>query len=153
MVSEIFEYPFDLAKVRLQAQLLHPSAPAQFRGPVDCLRRTWRDEGVRGLYRVRSVIFLVQFSMMSVHQGLPVPIVGSMAETASLFFGYTSLQNLIHWFSSSRGFDSPKEQLTIPQLGLAGAGAGFVTSFILSVCLPKVLYHFLLETYCTQNTD
>jgi len=62
-----------------------------------------------------------------------------MAETASLFLAYSSFQNLIrshyptispHTFS----FSDPKPpQLTIPQLGLAAAGAGFVTSFILSV--------------------
>ena len=56
MVSEVFEYPFDLAKVRLQAQLLSPGGGAsdalKFRGPMDCLMQTWRDEGVRGFYRV-----------------------------------------------------------------------------------------------------
>ena len=55
MVSEILEYPFDLAKVRLQAQLI-ASGPTnnalRFDGPLDCLMQTWRDEGVRGLYRV-----------------------------------------------------------------------------------------------------
>jgi ornithine carrier protein len=56
MVSEVFEYPFDLAKVRLQAQLLAPETSAtgvpQFRGPLDCLMQTWKQEGVTGMYRV-----------------------------------------------------------------------------------------------------
>lgn len=59
MVSEIFEYPFDLAKVRLQSQLLSPTTNANgtpvempFKGPMDCLVQTWKQEGVRGLYRV-----------------------------------------------------------------------------------------------------
>lgn len=57
MVAEFFEYPFDLAKVRLQAQLFNPSASnsvtaLRFNGPLDCLLRTWKEEGFRGLYRV-----------------------------------------------------------------------------------------------------
>jgi hypothetical protein len=60
MVSEMFEYPFDLAKVRLQAQLLTPSSSsvARFNGPMDCLMQTWKEEGVRGLYRVRPLHLL-----------------------------------------------------------------------------------------------
>lgn len=57
MVAELFEYPFDLAKVRLQAQLLMPSTSSnnsalRFNGPLHCLVQTWREEGFRGLYRV-----------------------------------------------------------------------------------------------------
>jgi len=51
MASKVFEHPFDLTKVRLQSQVL--DATARFKGPIDCLSRTFRDEGVRGLYRVR----------------------------------------------------------------------------------------------------
>lgn len=50
MVSKVFEHPFDLCKVRLQAQVL--DATARFNGPIDCLYKTWKFEGVRGLYRV-----------------------------------------------------------------------------------------------------
>lgn len=53
MVAEVFEYPFDLAKVRLQSQVLYNTA--SFGGPMDCLMQTWRDEGVRGLYRVSQI--------------------------------------------------------------------------------------------------
>lgn len=53
MVSKVFEHPFDLTKVRLQSQVLDPTA--RFNGPIDCLVQTWRKEGVRGLYRVRGV--------------------------------------------------------------------------------------------------
>src|SRR5882672_11120768 len=51
IVSKVFEHPFDLTKVRLQAQVL--DATARFRGPLDCLVQTLRNEGMRGLYRVR----------------------------------------------------------------------------------------------------
>ncbi|GLB39150.1 putative mitochondrial carrier (TC 2.A.29) family protein [Lyophyllum shimeji] len=114
MVSEVFEYPFDLAKVRLQAQLLSPAAsPSQlrFKGPVDCLKQTWREEGPRGLYR-----------------GLTAPIVGSMAETAALFVAYSGFQDIIRAFTSR----SRTDKLSIPELGIAAAGAGFVSSFIIT---------------------
>jgi ornithine carrier protein len=45
---------------------------------------------------------------------------------------YSYFQNLIRTFSSSPS-STRSPQLTIPQLGLAAAGAGFVTSFILFV--------------------
>ncbi|KAG6815147.1 hypothetical protein H0H87_004687 [Tephrocybe sp. NHM501043] len=51
MVSKVFEHPFDLTKVRLQSQVLDQTA--RFKSPVDCLIKTWKGEGVRGLYRVR----------------------------------------------------------------------------------------------------
>ncbi|KAG0700575.1 mitochondrial carrier domain-containing protein [Suillus ampliporus] len=112
MVAEVFEYPFDLAKVRLQSQVLHNTA--SFGGPLDCLTQTWRDEGVRGLYR-----------------GLPVPIFGAMAETASLFVAYSQIQSLIRW-STNNNNTSLSTPLTLSQLGLAAGGAGFLTSFILT---------------------
>lgn len=51
MISKVFEHPFDLTKVRLQSQVL--DATARFNGPIDCLTQTWKNEGIRGLYRVR----------------------------------------------------------------------------------------------------
>lgn len=65
-------------------------------------------------------------------QGLPAPIVGSMAETAALFLAYSTFQNMIRSFSPS-GPLSNSAPLSIPQLTLAAAGAGFVTSFVLYV--------------------
>jgi hypothetical protein len=55
IVSKVFEHPFDLTKVRLQAQVL--DATARFRGPLDCLVQTFKNEGVRGLYRVCMLFF------------------------------------------------------------------------------------------------
>ena len=51
MASKVLEHPFDLTKVRLQAQVL--DSTARFSGPLDCLAQTYNKEGVRGLYRVR----------------------------------------------------------------------------------------------------
>ncbi|KAF5390108.1 hypothetical protein D9757_003829 [Collybiopsis confluens] len=112
MVSEVFEYPFDLAKVRLQAQLLSPAGSdgqPRFKGPMDTLMQTRRLEGFKGLYR-----------------GLPVPLIGSMAETAAVFVAYSSLKNVIR-----RYYDS-SDELTIPQLTFAAAGAGAAASFIIT---------------------
>jgi len=68
--------------------------------------------------------------MLTYPQGLPAPLVGAMAETAAVFVTYSAFQNVI------RSFSPPSERshpLSIPQLGLASAGAGFVTSFVLYV--------------------
>lgn len=109
MVSKVFEHPFDLTKVRLQSQVLDSSA--RFSGPLDCLTKTWRNEGIRGLYR-----------------GLPAPIVGAMVENASLFLVYGELQNVIRRISDR----PPSVEPTLPQLALAAAGAGMFTSFLLT---------------------
>jgi ornithine carrier protein len=132
MVSKVFEHPFDLTKVRLQSQVL--DSTARFNGPIDCLVKTWRREGVKGLYRVRSF----DCSTFSLHsrtngciiQGLPAPIVGAMAENASLFLSYGELQNLIRLVTHQ---PVQEEKLALHYLALAAAGAGAITSFLLSV--------------------
>lgn len=53
IVSRFIEHPFDLTKVRLQSQVL--DSQARFSGPLDCLAQTYRNEGIRGLYRVRDL--------------------------------------------------------------------------------------------------
>lgn len=60
MVAELFEFPFDLAKVRLQAQVLSftdKGSGFAYYGPLHCLYRTGKEEGLRGLYRVRPPRF------------------------------------------------------------------------------------------------
>ncbi|KAJ6486839.1 mitochondrial carrier domain-containing protein [Mycena sanguinolenta] len=109
IASKIFEHPFDLTKVRLQAQVL--DAEARFSGPLDCLHKTWKNEGIRGLYR-----------------GLPAPIVGAMVENASLFLSYRELQDLIKFLNHQ----NKEEPSSMSQLALAGAGAGAITSFLLT---------------------
>ncbi|KAJ7145400.1 mitochondrial carrier domain-containing protein [Mycena crocata] len=109
IASKIFEHPFDLTKVRLQAQVL--DAEARFSGPIDCLRKTWTNEGIRGLYR-----------------GLPAPIVGAMAENASLFLSYRELQDMVKRLNHQ----NTAEASSMPQIALAGAGAGAITSFLLT---------------------
>jgi ornithine carrier protein len=62
-------------------------------------------------------------------QGLPAPIVGAMVENATLFLSYTQLQNAIRWMNAR----PPSQDPTLPELALAGAGAGAITSFLLCV--------------------
>ena len=52
-----------------------------------------------------------------------------MVENASLFVSYSQLQHAIRWVTGHL----PSHDLTLPQLAIAGAGAGAVTSFVLYV--------------------
>jgi ornithine carrier protein len=63
-------------------------------------------------------------------------MVSSMVKAAPLFLAYSAFQNVIRTFSSS----STTERLTIPQLGLAAGGAGFLTSFVLFVCFSSFFF-------------
>jgi ornithine carrier protein len=70
MVAKIFEHPFDLGppltpwctasvlidivKVRLQSQ--PTDRPLSFKGPFDCFKQTYLNEGIKGLYRVSSLL-------------------------------------------------------------------------------------------------
>ncbi|XP_006463646.1 hypothetical protein AGABI2DRAFT_194408 [Agaricus bisporus var. bisporus H97] len=109
MLSKVFEHPFDLTKVRLQAQVLESTA--RFNGPMDCLYKTWKYEGFRGLYR-----------------GLPAPVVGATLENASLFVSYRESQNVIRHL---KGKDA-RYQLPLGELMIAAGAAGLITSFILT---------------------
>lgn len=133
MVSKVFEHPFDLTKVRLQSQVLDSSA--RFAGPIDCLVKTWKNEGIAGLYRVSTLLVHSQAYMInSFAQGLPAPIVGAMVENASLFLSYRELQNLIRRVTH----EPESHQLALPQLALAAAGSGAITSFLLCVTIPPL---------------
>jgi ornithine carrier protein len=70
-------------------------------------------------------------------QGLPAPIVGAMAENASLFLSYSELKDIIRWTNGQ----SSAHDLSLPRLALAGAGAGAITSFLLYV-------HYSIMVYC-----
>jgi ornithine carrier protein len=73
-----------------------------------------------------------------------------MAENATLFFAYNELQNLIRRLSSN-----PFAQtLSLPQLTLAAAGAGAITSFFLCVVLlfPTTRCSAVCTHSCTNRT-
>ncbi|KAG1761802.1 hypothetical protein EDD22DRAFT_953707 [Suillus occidentalis] len=44
MVPQVFEHPFYLKKVRSQSQVFDTTA--RFDGPIDCLVKSWKNEGV-----------------------------------------------------------------------------------------------------------
>ncbi|KAK1921664.1 mitochondrial carrier domain-containing protein [Papiliotrema laurentii] len=113
MVAKLFEHPFDLVKVRLQSQ--PTDRPATFAGPLDCFKQTYGKEGWRGLYR-----------------GISAPIVGAAMENATLFLVYEKCQRAILYFSPFDNSLGKKQEFSTPQLALAGAGAGAVTSFVLT---------------------
>lgn len=118
MVSKVFEHPFDLVKVRLQTQ--SGEKPARYAGAFDCFKQTYLNEGIRGLYR-----------------GLSMPVIGATLENACLFFTYNQIQRGVRWWdgqaSSSSALKADAEApLSIPQLAIAAAGAGSVTSFVLT---------------------
>ena len=83
-----------------------PSAP-QFTGMVDVLRQTLRTEGVRGLYR-----------------GVASPLIGVSVADAWLFWHYGIGCRAIAPQAGSAS------EMTIPQVALAGAWAGFAVAFV-----------------------
>lgn len=125
----------DLIKVRLQTQPFSDPPPGQgkpkgtlYSGPIDAFRSTIRKEGLVGLFR-----------------GLSMPIFGATLENASLFFTYNAIQGQIRRLSGQGGgASSPSSSgtssieldseapLSLPQLAIAAAGAGAVTSFVLT---------------------
>ncbi|CCF50689.1 uncharacterized protein UHO2_07280 [Ustilago hordei] len=119
MVSKVFEHPFDLVKVRLQTQ--SADRPPRYAGAFDCFKQTYLQEGIRGLYR-----------------GLSMPVVGATLENACLFFTYNQIQSAIRWANgeaksgASAAQADAESPLSIPQLAIAAAGAGAVTSLVLT---------------------
>ena len=112
MVGKVFEFPFDTIKVRLQSQ--PDNKPLEFKGPLDCFRKSIKADGLGGLYR-----------------GISPPLVGAAAETSALFFSYNLIQRLITstFYGSSTGEDVV---LGLPTLALCGAASGAFASFILT---------------------
>ncbi|KAJ1019039.1 hypothetical protein NDA18_006190 [Ustilago nuda] len=119
MVSKVFEHPFDLVKVRLQTQ--SADRPPRYAGAFDCFKQTYLQEGIRGLYR-----------------GLSMPVVGATLENACLFLTYNQIQSAIRWANGEEKSGASAAQadaespLSIPQLAIAAAGAGAVTSLVLT---------------------
>lgn len=145
MVGKFVEYPFDTVKVRLQTQ---PLQNPTYKGPIDCLTRTLKQEGVKGLYKVliwSEAYFHHLDRVLSrrilILQGLSSPLVGSMLENAALFVGYKQIQRTIRDFSATPdqriayahiANEDDLPPLSIPQLFLAGAISGAFTSIVLT---------------------
>lgn len=66
VIGKYIEFPFDTVKVRLQSQ---PNRlPLLYNGPLDCFRKSLKQDGLYGLYR-----------------GISAPLVGAAVETTCLF--------------------------------------------------------------------
>lgn len=65
-----------------------------------------------------------------------MPVLGAMAENATLFVVYTQTQGLMRRFSAASSSDDaiggPQAPLSLAQLAVAGGCAGAVTSFVLT---------------------
>lgn len=92
-------HPLDTVKVRLQTQ------SDIYKGTVDCLSRTLKEEGVKGLYK-----------------GVQSPLVGLAVMNSVMFLAYGQSKALIQ--------SDPTVPLTIPQYWIAGALTGVVISFV-----------------------
>jgi ornithine carrier protein len=66
-----------------------------------------------------------------------------MAENASIFFAFNEFQELIRRATNR----SLSEKATLPQLALAAAGAGFITSFFLYVAIPLFTISHLKDKF------
>ncbi|KAK4051327.1 mitochondrial ornithine carrier protein [Microbotryomycetes sp. JL201] len=119
IVSKLFEHPFDLVKVRLQSQPL--DQPLKFKGPWDCMVKTFQKEGLSGLWR-----------------GVSMPVGGAMAENATLFVVYNQTQALLRRLDPpssaqlARSSDGQTPPINLTHLGIAAALAGSCASFVLT---------------------
>ncbi|KAL3799899.1 hypothetical protein ACHAWO_000010 [Cyclotella atomus] len=143
--GKLLDYPFDTVKVLLQTQNsldTSPSSPSSkptaaahhnhpitssplhttiqhvklkppqthqpvYRGAIHCLTHTIQTRGFFSLYN-----------------GLPAPLLGSMAENAVLFLSYGHVKRLLG--------ETSDQPLSLLQLSIAGAAAGGITSFVLN---------------------
>lgn len=97
-------------KVRLQSQPDRP--PYHYAGPIDCFQKSFRAEGVRGLYR-----------------GISAPLVGAAIETSSLFFSYRIAQILLKATFPQQEHSAP---LSLKALIACGGASGAFTSLLLT---------------------
>lgn len=109
IAGKYIEYPFDTVKVRLQSQ--PDNQPLRYKGPLDCIRQSIRQDGFLGLYR-----------------GISAPLVGAALETSSLFVWEQAAQKA--FFAS--GLFPKEEPLPLAALWATGAVSGAFTSLVLT---------------------
>jgi len=98
-------HPFDTVKVRLQTQPTPlPGQLPKFAGAMDCVLKTIKEEGVKGLYK-----------------GMGPPLVTVALFNAILFNAYGQAKALLG--------DPTGATLNLHQIGLAGSFAGIAVSF------------------------
>lgn len=106
-------HPFDTLKVRLQTQ---SHTNPIYSGLGDCVRKTYKAEGVGGFYK-----------------GVASPLVGQMVFNAVQFAAYGQAKEVARMDG----------EMTVPKYFLAGAMTGFVVAFVES---PIDLFKTQLQT-------
>jgi solute carrier family 25 carnitine/acylcarnitine transporter 20/29 len=101
-------HPLDTVKVRLQTQVTVPGKPPEYAGMIDCFKKTFAHEGIRGLYK-----------------GAMSPLAGAMAHNAGLFFFYGQSKIMISSYNNRK-----IDNLTLGQLWQAGAITGFCVNIV-----------------------
>jgi solute carrier family 25 carnitine/acylcarnitine transporter 20/29 len=96
----VFGHPLDTVKVRLQTQ-----TSLIYKGTLDCLTKTVKEEGFTGLYK-----------------GVQSPLVGLAALNSVMFLAYGQAKSYIQ--------KDPAVPLTLSQYALAGAFSGVCISFV-----------------------
>lgn len=105
-VCKIVEYPADTIKV------LEQTGGNRFSGPIDCFFKTVTESGALSLYR-----------------GLTAPLLGSMAECASLFISYGYAKKVL---GVNEEAATPSNPVPFWKLVVSGAGSGFASSCVLT---------------------
>lgn len=114
-------YPMDTIKVRLQTSALQSSAAVHgpvFAGPLDCVIRTVRNEGIRGLYK-----------------GVSSPLGGVPWMYTISFGSWGMAQKMLE--------EAPNAQLSLFRVSLAGAISGIATTVVTT---PVELLKIRLQT-------
>lgn len=99
-------HPLDTVKVRLQTMKVLPGQPPAYSGTWDCLTKTVKNEGVRGLYK-----------------GMAAPLAGVSPIFAISFFGYGVGKKI---------FQADKQEYKTLRTFSAGAFSGIFTTIIMS---------------------
>ncbi|KAI9502913.1 hypothetical protein GGI25_003187 [Coemansia spiralis] len=113
-------HPLDTIKVRMQIE-----GANVFKGPMDCLMKTVRNEGFLGLYK-----------------GMASPLVGIAAVNSLLFWTYS--------YAKTIQTGSPAITPSLEQITIAGACAGAVNSILAS---PVELLKVRLQVQYTAAVD
>ena len=115
-------HPFDTIKVRLQT-----TKSAQFRGPIDCLFQTIRNEGVSGLYKGATPPLIGWMFMDSVMLGSLTFYRRVLNENV---FNCTAVQDLSLPRDVTRRVQKADAKLPTVGHGIAGIFAGWTVSFV-----------------------
>ncbi|ETO31518.1 hypothetical protein RFI_05602 [Reticulomyxa filosa] len=111
LISKVVEYPFDTVKVLYQSN----NITLQQSNLVQFLRHTVKEQG-----------------MWRFFHGLPAPLAGACVENLLIFWLYGATQRFLKKIRHSQNPDHQNEELTLFEVGLAGAVSGVGTGLWLT---------------------